>query len=104
MSRILVSIFSWIHDFLHKPFKVVVLCLLVAFISLLLEGSLFQLWSLHRDFGELNTKIADLKIKNKALEMKIEKVTDPHFLEFEARDQFDMVEKGDLIFVFSESR
>ena len=84
--------------------KVIGFCLIIAVTSLIFEGSLFQLWSLHRDQTELGQKIALLQAKNKSLEMKIERVTDPHFLEFEVRDQLEMVEKGDLVFVFTESK
>jgi len=92
-----------VHDFLHKPLKVFVVCLIVAASSLLLQGNLIQLWGLRRDYRDLNQKIHRLNEKSHLLDMKIERVTDPNFLEFEARDQFDFVEKGDLVFVFTES-
>ena len=37
-----------------------------------------------------------------ALERKIKKAHDPRYLEQEARERFDLVREGDLVFVFSE--
>ena len=104
MSRLLVTIFTWIHDQLHSPLKVLTVCILVAFVSLVVEGSLFHLWSLHRNSSQLSRKISRLEAENRRLDMKIEKVSDPNYLELEVRDQFDYVQEGDLVFVFTESK
>ncbi len=48
-------------------------------------------------------KITVLQAKNDAIDLKIKQTSDPNFLEFEIRDQFDFVEKGDLVFIFSDS-
>ena len=79
-----------------------IFCGTLAFVSLIFEGTLFQLWSLHKGHGEIQQKIAQLKVESKALGLKIDKTSDPSFLEMEARNQFDLANEGDLIFVFSE--
>lgn len=102
MAKLLVIFFKALNRLLHQPGKVFLMCLTIAFVSLILEGSLFHLWSLHRDGQGIKNKIESLKSENIKLSMKIDKVLDPTFLELEARNQFDLVNQGDLVFVFSE--
>ena len=97
----LVGFFKGLNNLLHQPTKVLVLCVVTIFFSLIVEGSLFQLWNLHRDHREIKHKISKIKTENLELEMKIAKASDPSFLEFQARNQFNLVEEGDLVFIFS---
>ena len=94
--------FARLNEILSRPFLVVWLCLLMAFISLVVEGSLFQLWSLHQSDREMSRRILLLEEETKVLSMKISRASDPDFLDLEASEYFDVVEEGDLIFVFSE--
>ncbi|MCB9026210.1 MAG: septum formation initiator family protein [Bdellovibrionaceae bacterium] len=103
MSRLLVKLFTWIHDILHQPKKVFFACLSFALFSLLIQGGLFQVWSLHRDQSLLLSKINKIKQDTGVLNAKIERVSDPNYLELEVRNQLDYAEEGDLIFVFSDS-
>ncbi|MCB0390333.1 MAG: septum formation initiator family protein [Bdellovibrionales bacterium] len=103
MSRLLIKIFTWIHDILHQPRKVLIACLAVILFSLLFQGGLFQTWSLYRDQNVLTRKIQKIKQDTEHLNLKIERVSDPNFLELEVRNQLDYVEKGDLVFVFSDA-
>lgn len=67
-----------------------------------MDGSLFRLWSLHRDATSLQTKIATVQAQNADLRKRLLRAKDPAFLEREARDRFDLVSEGDLVFVFSD--
>lgn len=60
------------------------------------------MWSLNRDQTSIQEKIEILQAKNTELKNRLKKVKDPAFLEREARDRFDLVSEGDLVFVFSE--
>lgn len=91
-----------LNRLMHQPFTVLVICLGILFSSLIIEGSLFQLWGMHKDLSELRNKISSVKGENQHLEQKIQNVQRLENLELEVRDQLDLVEKGDLIFVFSE--
>ena len=102
MRSILLKIGSFVSDTLNRPLKVVVICSFLIFVNLVLEGSLLRLWSLHREQGDLIQRQAKLSQESKDLKMKIEKASDPAFLEREARDRFDLVQEGDLVFVFSD--
>lgn len=96
------SFFSILNKWLNEPAKVLLFCVIALFLSLVVKGSVFQLWGLHNDYADLKEKTADLKKLTKEVEMKIERVSDPSYLELEVRKRFDLVDKGDLVFVFSE--
>ncbi len=94
--------FRMLNRWLHEPTKVFLFCAIALFLSLIVKGSVFQLWGLHSDYADLTEKTAHLKKLTKEVEMKIERVSDPSYLELEVRKRFDLVDKGDLVFVFSE--
>jgi cell division protein FtsB len=71
-------------------------------LNLVLDGSLFRLWSLHRDYVNIEQDIHVLQTQNGELKQRLAKAKDPAFLEREARDRFDLVKEGDLVFVFTE--
>ena len=71
-------------------------------LNLVLDGSLFRLWKLHRDFNQLTTDITSLQGQHMQLKTQLTKAKDPAFMEREARDRFDLVNEGDLVFVFSD--
>lgn len=78
------------------------ICLGLLVLNGVIDGSLFRLWSLHRDNVSIREKIVVLKDKNEEMKVRLKKAKDPAFLEREARDRFDLVSEGDLVFVFSE--
>lgn len=71
-------------------------------LNLVMDGSLFRLWGMHRDFENIKQNIHQLEQQNQKLTVQLAKAKDPAFLEREARDRFDLVSEGDLVFVFSE--
>lgn len=102
MFKYVESFFNGLNHWLHKPVRVLIVCLIVLFLSLIVKGSVFQLYGLHRDHQDIQSKTAHLKELTKEVEMKIERVSDPSYLELEVRKRFDLVNEGDLVFVFSE--
>ena len=94
--------FNALHSFLHKPLHVLVLCLALVFTSFIIKGSLFQLMGLYSDYDRLNLEVKELKKSTKEVQMKIKRVSDPSYLELEVRKRFDLVSKGDLVFIFSD--
>lgn len=102
MRSIFLKIGEIISETLNRPLKVLLICSVIMFVNLVLEGSLLRLWSLHREKDDLSTKKVQLEVESKDLSMKLQKASDPAFLEREARDRFDLVSEGDLVFVFSD--
>jgi cell division protein FtsB len=100
--RLLFGFYRSLGRFLQNPIQVFWVCLALAFVNCVLDGSLLRLWALHRDQAELKMQVASLTIENQKIKMQIKKASDPSFIEREARDRFDFVEEGDLVFMFSE--
>lgn len=78
------------------------ICLVLIVFNLIIDGSLFRLWSMHRDYKKIQNNIELLKQKNDEVKAHLARAQDPAFLEREARDRFDLVQEGDLVFIFSE--
>jgi cell division protein FtsB len=73
-------------------------------VNLTIDGSLFHLWSLYRDEVQLGNELAALRAHSTELRSKLQTANDPSFLEKEARDRFDLVSAGDLVFVFTDEQ
>jgi cell division protein FtsB len=104
MIKLLVAVFNSLNNFLHNPKKVFVFCLGVIFVSLIVEGTLFKIIRLTVDEKELDLRISKLELENYELKAKIEKVSDPKFLELEVRERLDWVESDDLVFIFTDNK
>ncbi len=102
VRAVLFGFFSAVNDFLHRPWVVLWTCLAIAFVNLVLDGTLLRMWSLNRDFAQLEQSSKHLKTELASLDSKIRQATNPAFVEREARDRFDLVGEGDLVFVFTE--
>lgn len=59
---------------------------------------------MYHDQGQLQQEIQTLKARSTELRSKLQKAKDPSFLEREARDRFDLVSEGDLVFVFTDEQ
>jgi len=102
VRSVLFGAFQRLNNLLQAPQKVIWICLGLVVLNLIIDGSLFRLWSLHRDYQTIQGNILSLDQQNAKLKMQLAKAKDPAFLEREARDRFDLVSEGDLVFVFSE--
>ena len=102
MRKFFDGFFRALNHLLQAPQKVVWICLGLVVLNLVLDGSLFRLWGMHRDYHGLESEIQSLSKQNDKLRTQLQRAKDPAFLEREARDRFDLVSEGDLVFVFSE--
>lgn len=93
----------FVLEFLHEPFKVLWLCIGFGILSIVLNGSILQLWGLHQQRQVLQSEISQMKSRKADMALKIREAQHPEFIERQARDQLDLVSEGDLIFVFPES-
>lgn len=92
----------WIHHQLQQPGKVFLSCLIFAGVSLLFNGGLLNLYSLHRDFSRLNQQIDSVHAQIKDLDLQLKRAKDPVYIERQALDRYDLVEENDLVFVFAD--
>ncbi|MCB0411262.1 MAG: septum formation initiator family protein [Bdellovibrionales bacterium] len=102
MRSVVLKWMSYFRETLNSPVRVLGFCSLILLTNLVLDGSLYNLWSLHSDQKQLHLKGERLSNELGQLEMKIQRASDPAFMEREARDRFDLVSEGDLVFVFSD--
>jgi cell division protein FtsB len=69
---------------------------------MVLDGSVFRLMSLYREDTKIRNGIQTIQTQNQDIRNRLHKAKDPAFIERVARDRFDLVSEGDLVFVFSE--
>lgn len=91
-----------IRQFLNNPLKVFIVCLFTFIIALFLNGGLWKVWGLRRDYSTINEQIILAQKQSSVLDMQIRQAKDPAFIERQARDKLDMVSEKDLVFVFPE--
>lgn len=103
MQKFFVQFFRLAHNFLEKPNQVFWTCVGIVVINIVLDGSLFRLWGLYRDHSEVQKQVAQLQVSTQEMTLRVKKAKDPSFLEREARDRLDLVNEGDLVFVFAEN-
>ena len=96
------SVVAWSKDLFHRPTQIFWICVGLASIGVVLDGTAIRLWSLHREHDMILDRIAAAKTRSHKLEFKIHEAMQPEFIERAARDQFDLVKEGDLVFVFSD--
>jgi cell division protein FtsB len=102
VRNFLIGFFRGLNNLLHSPQKVICVCLALVALNVLADGSLMHWWSLRRDYKVIVENIHTLEQQNARLKAQLQKAKDPVFMEREARDRFDLVSEGDLVFVFSE--
>jgi cell division protein FtsB len=103
VRRFFEGFFTTLHQYLLSPTKILWICAILVVLNLVLDGSLFRLWKLHRDFDQLTVDLMSLQGQSEQLKTQLKKAKDPEFMEREARDRFDLVNEGDLVFVFADN-
>jgi hypothetical protein len=91
-----------LRRFLNAPAKVAVFCLFVFAVSVVVNGNLFRLWNLHRDFARIGHEIQQTREGIFTLQAQLKQAKDPAFIERQARDRLDLAGEHDLVFVFSD--
>ena len=91
------------RDLLQRPLSVFIISSVFAIAAILLDGTLFRIWSLNRDHEKLTVRIESLKRSVAEKERRIHEANKPEFIERQVREQLDFVRAGDLVFVFSDA-
>lgn len=102
LSGFFAAIAKTVSQFVHRPLRVLAACMAVVFVGLVFDGTLFRLWSLHRDSLEIQEKTTKTVQASKDLKMKIVKASDTEFIGLQAQERFDLVGQGDLVFIFAD--
>ena len=91
------------RDWLQNPVSVLVIVGTISFGAVLVDGTLFRLWSLARDRDQLTDRLVSLKKSIADKEKRFTESNRPEFIERQARESLDFVRDGDLVFIFSNS-
>lgn len=97
----LVRIFQGLRRVLDKPKTVFILCCLVVFVSLFINGSFWRIWGLRQDLKQSRNHIEKLHTEIRSLKLRQQQARDPMFMEKQARDKLEMAGPDDLVFVFA---
>jgi hypothetical protein len=87
---------------LNQPQKVFVMCVFILMISLFLNGTIWKVWGLYRDQTLIKHQIEESRLTIKNYENQMVQARDTTFIQHQALDKMDLVNKSDLIFVFPE--
>ena len=93
---------DWVVETIHHPQRVFYICIVILLLSLVFDGTLIKIWRLNRNIDSFQVESSRLQSEIVNINKQIQQAHDPSFLEREARDRFDLVKEGDLVFVFSE--
>lgn len=104
MKNFAVAISDLLSRWLMSPKKVLLTCFLFALVGILIDGTLYQMWELNLEKKNTRDKIQETELSIKKLQKQIRMAHDPRFIEREARDRFDLVNKNDVVFVFSDDQ
>jgi cell division protein FtsB len=91
-----------LHQFLMNPRRVFTICLIFAASGIVLDGTFYKIWALNNEKKNMEVKIVDVQKSLHTLQNQVKMAHDPKFIEREARDRFDLVNKDDIVFVFAE--
>jgi len=92
------------NNILGRPMRVLIICLCLVMVNMVFKGGFFELLNLKQNLNKIKVKKTKLAKDIKKLETKIERASDPDFLELEVLNRFDLAQEGDLIFVFSNEK
>ena len=94
-------LFTSLYHFLYRPWRVVQVCLLVACINLIFDGSLFRFFGLHVDLRDIQNKIQQTQQSIAQIQHQKQQSSRRHFIKLQAINRFNLAHKNDLVFVFS---
>ena len=97
------KVFVLITEYFCSPAKVFATCCALAFVVLIGDGTLIQLWGLHKNKDRMQSRIENYRDKISNLRRQLELANQPEFVERKARDRFDLVGKDEIVFLFPEN-
>lgn len=103
MIRKFAQVSNAFRDGLQNPLNVLLIVGTISFSAVLIDGTLFRLWSLARDRDQLTERMESLKLSILDKEKRLKESNRPEFIERQARENLDFVRDGDLVFIFSNN-
>lgn len=85
---------------LNSPRKVFYLCLVFVSLTLIIDGTFWNLWELKQEKQRLVRDIHSTLEKSGALSFQIHRAKDPNYLKKQARDRLDLLAEDEIVFLF----
>lgn len=90
--------------FLERPKRVFLICLVGLIIGLFFNGGLWELLLINGQIEKLRTGLVTQKLRLSALDQKLDQARNPAFIEKIARENLELVDEGDLVFIFPKEQ
>jgi cell division protein FtsB len=95
------SLFEWFLALFEHPVKLASVAIVLAFVGLLTEGTLLDLWNLKSDHSKLEKRYQETLKYNEMIRAKIEQArTSDKYIGRQAREKLDLVKDDELVFIF----
>jgi cell division protein FtsB len=86
---------------LEHPFKIGIAATGLAFVGLLTQGTLIDLWNIKSEEHKIQKRYQETLKYNEILKTKIEEArTSDKFIGRQARDKLDLVKEDEIVFIF----
>lgn len=97
----MVSVIRWIQRLFEHPVKMAFFGVSLAFGSLLLQGTLIDLWSLKSEQKRIERRYIETVKANTELNYKISQARNSDkFIGRQAREKLDLLKSDELVFIF----
>lgn len=94
------SVTSDLRHFLQQPKRILLICSVFVFSTLLLNGTFLRLWGLHVDADRKEKEIVKTQLELLSYQAQLQQAKDPSYIERLAKDRLDLANPDDLVFVF----
>jgi cell division protein FtsB len=95
------SCFQWFLRLFEHPVKLASVASVLAFVGLLTQGTLLDLWNLKSDQWKLEKRYQETLKYNEIIRAKIEQArTSDKYIGRQAREKLDLVQEDELVFIF----
>lgn len=91
-----------ISGVIEKPLSVTLLCIVFLLMGSVFDGTLWRLYALRENNKQILSKLKEENDKIDKIEHQLRQLKNPAYIEKQARDRLEFLEKEDLLFVFSE--
>lgn len=96
------SLPEFLNNFLYHPSRVFILCVIMGFLGVTLDGGLAKYWSLKKTEQELSERISSIQMASDQMRSQIENTKEVSFIERQAREHLDLVNEDEIVFIFSQ--
>ncbi len=91
-----------IANLLERPGRVLGICFCLVLGGVVFDGSLWRLYHIEQNQENLTMKIREENAKISKIKQQLGQLKNPAYIEKQARERLEFLEKEDLLFVFSE--